>query len=307
MEQPSSLARPSLTENTADAPSLQGGDSVQMWGGGLIPRACAAWTFLQRYLDVALGLVLVVAGALKGHQLLTDASAGRASGFPRELLIGATAFELAFGCWLLAGLYRRMTRWLALAWFTSLAAVALAQAMGGAPTCACLGELHTNPWLIFAFDMAAVAALWMSGPIGSSSPRCLSLALFLSLLPAAGVISLAAVPRPESLFAEIDLGDIAQAIQKQQAFQFRNDSGTLMEISAIETSCPCASIRLERSGVPAGQFLAGTVTLDLRPKPEFTGNLVIEAKGLRSNGKVVFLLRIRAWVNPEPQAHTGVL
>jgi len=76
----------------------------------------------HRYLDVVLGAVLVLAGVLKGQQLLADPSVGRASGLPRELLLGASAFELAFGCWLLAALYRRLTRWLALAWFTSLAA-----------------------------------------------------------------------------------------------------------------------------------------------------------------------------------------
>ncbi len=75
----------------------------------------------------------------------------------------------------------------------------------------------------------------------------------------------------------------------------------------METSCPCASIRLERTSVPAGQFLAGNVSLDLQSKPEFTGNLVIEAKGLRPNGKVAFVLMIRAHVNPESQADTGVL
>ncbi|HTU91558.1 MAG TPA: hypothetical protein VMF69_15855, partial [Gemmataceae bacterium] len=132
-----------------------------------------------------MGAVLLLAGALKGQQLLMDPSAGRTSGFSRELLIGASAFELAFGYWLLAGLYRRLTRWLALGWFTSLAAVALAQALGGAPSCACLGALHAHPWLMFASDVAAVAALWMWSPSDLSSQRQLPAVLCLSLLPAA--------------------------------------------------------------------------------------------------------------------------
>jgi hypothetical protein len=118
----------------------------------------------QRYLDVVLGAVLVLAGVLKGQQLVTDPSWGRVSGFPRELLMGAAAFELALGCWLLAGVYRRITRWIALAWFTSLAAAVLAQEIGGAPSCACFGELHTHPGQIFVFDVAAVAALWLWSP-----------------------------------------------------------------------------------------------------------------------------------------------
>lgn len=158
MEQPSSPVSASRIESAAHAASLARGDSVQT-RGGVISCTHAACTLLQYYLDVILGAVLVLAGALKGQQLLTDPSAGRASGFPRELLIGASAFELAFGCWMLAGLYRRLTCWLALGWFTSLSAVALAQAMGGAPSCACLGELYTDPWLMFVFDLSAVAAL----------------------------------------------------------------------------------------------------------------------------------------------------
>jgi hypothetical protein len=150
---------------------------------------------LHRYLDVVLGAVLLLAGVLKGQQLLTDPSVGRATGFPRELLIGAAAFELAFGCWLLAGLYRRVTRWLALAWFTSLAAVALAQVFGGVPACPCFGELHAHPWLMFAFDVVGVAALWTWTPNDRSSGRRLPTALCLSLLSAAALFGLAGAPR----------------------------------------------------------------------------------------------------------------
>jgi hypothetical protein len=104
------------------------------------------------------------------------------------------------------------------------------------------------------------------------------------------------------MFAEINLGDIAQAGQKQHTFQLRNDSGALVQVAAIETSCPCASIRLERSDVLAGQFLAGNATLDLRPKPEFAGDLAIEARGFTRRGRLAFVLVIRAHVHPASQA-----
>jgi len=86
-----------------------------------------------------------------------------------------------------------------------------------------------------------------------------------------------------------------------------NASGALVEVAAIETSCPCASIRLERSDVPAGQFLAGSVTLDLRHKPDFVGDLVIEAKALTKDGRVALVLLIRARVYPASQAGKGTL
>jgi hypothetical protein len=249
--------------------------------------------------------VLVLAGVLKAQQLLSDPSVGRATGFSRALLLGVAAFELAFGCWLLAGLYRRATRWLALGWFTSLAAIALAQARGGAPSCACFGALHTDPWLMFAFDVAAVFALGMWTPNDHSSRWLSSVALCLSLLPAAGLAAVAGASHEQTIFAEIDLGDIAQGGQKQQRFQCRNDSGAFVEVAAIETSCPCASIRLERSKVLAGEYLAGNVTLDLRQKPGFVGDLAIEAKGLTRRGRVAFVLLIRARVYPASQAATG--
>lgn len=262
---------------------------------------------LHRYLDVVLGVVLVLAGALKEQQLLTDLSATRASGFPRELLIGESAFELAFGCWLLAGLYRRLTRWLALYWFTILAAVALAQAVDGVPSCACLGELHTSPWLMFAFDVAAVSALRMWSPHEPSPRQNLPTILCLCLLPVVALLGLSVIPRTQPLFAEIDLGEMAQAGQKQHAFQLRNYSSAFVEVAVIETSCPCASIILERTGAPVDQFLAGNVVLDLRAKPGFLGDLVIEAKGLTQRGQVAFVLRIRARVYRASQEDKGAL
>ena len=285
-----------LPDNHAPSCRLDGEGRKQQ--GARWRAAVAAW---HRYFDVLLGTVLVLAGALKGQQLLADPSAGRASGFPRELLIGTAAFELTFGCWLLAGLYRRPTRWLALAWFTSLAGVALKQAVSGAASCACLGKLHIHPWLMFAFDVAAVAALWTWTPNGHSSRRCLPATLCLSLLPAAALFSLAGAPRDPLLSAEIDLGKLAQGGREQQAFQCSNDSGASVDVAAIETSCPCASIHLQRADVPAGQFLTGNVTLDLRSTPDFVGHLAIEAKGFTRRGRVALVLLIRARVHAAPQ------
>ena len=160
---------------------------------------------------------------------------------------------------------------------------------------------------MFSFDVAAVAALWMWTPNDCSSAWRFPAVLCLSLLPVAGLLGFAAAPPHEPIFAEIDLGDIAQGATKQQSFQAVNDSGTHVEVAAVETSCPCASVRMERSDVPAGQFLAGSVTLDLRHKPDFVGDLVIEAKALTKDGRVALVLLIRARVYPASQAGKGTL
>ncbi len=299
MEQLPGLVEPFPKESASEDTSPQRANSVRMYAHWrAISIICAGRTTWQRYLDVILGAVLVLAGVLKAQQLLVDTSVGRASGFPRWSLFVAAAFELAFGCWLLVGLYRRLTRWLALAWFTSLAAVAVTLAVSGAASCACFGDLHTPPWFILLFDVAAVASLWVWSPNDHSSRQHLSAALCLSLLPAAALFGLAGIPRDQTLFAEIDLGDIVRGGLKQQAFQCHNDSDALVEVAVIETSCPCASIRLERTGVPAGQLLAGNVTLDLRQEPDFVGNLAIDLKGLTRDGQTAFRLVIRARVYP---------
>ncbi len=265
------------------------------WPGG---RGRLVWG----HLDAVLGIVLVLAGTLKGRQLLADPSWEGGLGFPRELLLGTAAFELAFGCWLLIGLYRCLTRWLALAWFTGLAAVALAQALGGAPACPCLGELQTYPLVVFAFDVAAVAALGWWAPKDRPSRRLLPAALLLSLLPAVVLLGLDRHYSKPTLFAEIDLGDLTQGEKKQQKFHLVNDSGSLLEVAAVETSCPCAGIGLEQPTVPPAQALAGIVTLDLARRPEFVGDLVLEARGLTRHGRVAFVLLLRARVHPPSQA-----
>jgi hypothetical protein len=89
---------------------------------------------------------------------------------------------------------------------------------------------------------------------------------------------------------------------KQHAFQLRNDSGGLVEVAAIETSCPCASIRLEQTSIPVGQFLAGELTLDMGRESDFAGNLAIEVKGLTRHRGLAFKLTVWAHVYPAAKA-----
>jgi hypothetical protein len=59
------------------------------------------------------------------------------------------------------------------------------------------------------------------------------------------LLGLAGAPHDQTLFAEIDLGDIAQGGQKQHAFQLPNDSGAFVEAAVIETNCSCASLDVD--------------------------------------------------------------
>ncbi|NQT16619.1 MAG: hypothetical protein HQ582_27920 [Planctomycetes bacterium] len=108
---------------------------------------------------IVLGLVLLAAAALKGHQLLTEPVLGSGLLHARWLLIGLVEFELFFGLWLLAGVLPKATWRLALACFTCFTAVSLFKALSGEASCGCFGRVPVNPWYTFTLDMAAVMAL----------------------------------------------------------------------------------------------------------------------------------------------------
>lgn len=120
---------------------------------------------------IALGLLLLVAAALKGYQLATEpvlaphvdgpwwATGLTALLASRWLLLGAVEFELFFGLWLLAGLYPRQTRALAIGCFALFAAVSLFKALSGAASCGCFGKVAVSPWLTLALDIFAAVVL----------------------------------------------------------------------------------------------------------------------------------------------------
>jgi hypothetical protein len=120
---------------------------------------------------VALGLLLLVAAALKGYQLATEPTLPRISGLPsiaagltalmdsRWFLVAVVEFELFFGLWLLFGLYPRQTRAAAIGCFALFAAVSLFKALSGAASCGCFGKFAINPWYTFALDCGVLFVL----------------------------------------------------------------------------------------------------------------------------------------------------
>ena len=117
---------------------------------------------------IALGLLLLVAAGLKGHQLATEPVAETGLLTSRWFLIAAVEFELVFGLWLLLGLYPRRTWQVALLCFGGFACVSLSKALSGDSSCGCFGKVPVNPWYTLLLDLAAVAALlYRRPPTGS--------------------------------------------------------------------------------------------------------------------------------------------
>ena len=108
---------------------------------------------------IVLGIVLLSAAVLKGHQLATEPVAETSLFTSRWFLIGVVEFELFFGLWLLCGLYPRRTWAAALLCFGGFACVSLYKALSGEVTCGCFGTVPVNPWYAVVFDCAAIAAL----------------------------------------------------------------------------------------------------------------------------------------------------
>ncbi len=121
-----------------------------------------SFAFVSRLLAV----VLVLAGASTAYDTLN--TPGSFSTQPSLHLAGAAA-ELAFGLWLLVGLYPRLS-WAALVGcFTLFLGVSLDRAVDGESSCGCFGRFQVNPWYTFAFDAAALVALACAQPFGQPS------------------------------------------------------------------------------------------------------------------------------------------
>ncbi len=103
-----------------------------------------------------LGSILVTAGALKLYELAFEA---HEESITTLLLLLFAEAELLGGAWMVVGIHVVRTRRWAAAVFVGLAVSSLFQALGGKCSCGCFGTLSVNPWFVFVFDLAAVAAL----------------------------------------------------------------------------------------------------------------------------------------------------
>jgi len=118
---------------------------------------------------ILLGLALLTAAGLKGHQLATEPTLATGVLDSRWFLVGLVEFELLFGLWLIANIHPRLSWGLVLACFACFGSISGFKALSGETSCGCFGRVAINPWYTLAIDVLAVLALLRWRPIGVSS------------------------------------------------------------------------------------------------------------------------------------------
>ncbi len=108
-----------------------------------------------------LGAVLVTAAAVKWPHV-TNA--------PRDLWLEMlqVAFEAYLGLWFLLGAFQRQSRWVGIFTFAAFAVFSATAGFAGRNDCGCFGAIDVNPWLVFAFDVASLAGLFIWRPLAVS-------------------------------------------------------------------------------------------------------------------------------------------
>lgn len=111
------------------------------------------------------GSVLLIASALKTHQLLTEPIISKGFWESREFFIIQIPLEIGLGIWVLCGLFRKAAWLTAVLGFAVFVAVTLYKALIGAESCGCFGVVKVNPWITFSsIDVPLLAAMLIFRP-----------------------------------------------------------------------------------------------------------------------------------------------
>jgi len=117
----------------------------------------------------SLGVLLLAAASLKGHELLTTPVANVDIWSYRPFLVFQVEFELVLAIWLLSGLWKRIAWFVTIACFAVFCCVTLYRGLSGAASCGCFGNVHVNPWItLFVLDLPAALALVFFKPKGTT-------------------------------------------------------------------------------------------------------------------------------------------
>jgi hypothetical protein len=212
-----------------------------------------------RVVRILLGVLLLVAAALKAHGLTLDPLSQESFLASPRLLVATIEMEILLGLWLLSGWAARGAWVVALGFFAILAGVSLYLALAGQASCGCFGQLAVSPWAAFGLDIAAVAALliwrpgytaearpavWLSGLLKAAAGAAAFLVLivgafFLAFDDPAEVL---ARLRGESITVEPGVTHVGDGIAGEQRtfpVQLINHTSRPIRIVGGTTTCAC--------------------------------------------------------------------
>lgn len=111
---------------------------------------------------ISVAAILLLASALKAHQLATQPAIESSLLTSRWFLASVVEGELLLGLSLAFGIWLQYTWWVTAACFALFGAVALGRALSGQLSCGCFGHVEVNPWWTFVLDLACVASLLLT-------------------------------------------------------------------------------------------------------------------------------------------------
>jgi hypothetical protein len=226
----------------------------------------------------SLGVLLVIAALLKGHELLTLPVANADLWSYRPFLIGQVECELALGLWLLSGLWKRLAWLVSLLCFGLFCGVTLVKALTGAASCGCFGQIHLNPWItLAAIDVPAVLLL-LFFPVKTSprplkaqvvSQRGYGVCMGLLLAASVGVTSASLIlHKPARVTAAFEVLEPETWTGKTLPIMARIDCAEQIQqdrwlIMLFHHDCPDCAEALPVFGEIADNFLGNEDTLQL--------------------------------------------
>jgi len=123
----------------------------------------------RRIVEGILACVLLTAAAMKTYHLWRNAPYLMPTILnDRTVLAFVVEAELVLACWLAVGAFDRARFFCTIGCFALFSVVATWESIHALPSCGCFGEIRIPPGFIACFDVAAVIALWLTRPRGTS-------------------------------------------------------------------------------------------------------------------------------------------
>lgn len=240
-----------------------------------------------QYVNIVLGLLLILACLLKLYSLFTDEFADIKSGLPKNAVLLVALTELAIGISVVSAPQKK-TSWLLLVLFFGLAFfIAAGRWIAGYNSCGCAGSIDISPRSIAIFDLVVFCALLGMRGFGIREilPRKIvkhlrdirphkskELATWGGVILGAAICWLILSFFQGASFIEaevVEVGQLKYRESKTQEFVVQNNTNETVNIIGIRSSCSCVAVMPnDNLSIPPQETLAVNVSL-FGKKPGF--------------------------------------